>query len=107
MRKADSLRRWLTAFLPDLRKQADRLQVYLEGGRISARRSATLSFAYAYTVKALITDFAGDPDTVMVATLAWIEKSSPSCSRPRTTRPSSSRPNCSTATPMTSSCRSS
>ncbi|HIQ18693.1 MAG TPA: phage tail protein, partial [Novosphingobium capsulatum] len=30
MRKADSLRRWLTAFLPDLRKQADRLQVYLE-----------------------------------------------------------------------------
>jgi hypothetical protein len=77
MRKADSLRRWLTAFLPDLRKQADRLQVYLEGGRISARRSATLSFAYAYTVKALITDFAGDPDTVMVATLAWIEKEQP------------------------------
>ncbi|GMM59486.1 phage tail protein [Novosphingobium pituita] len=77
MRKADSLRRWLTAFLPDLRKQADCLQVYLEGGRISARRSATLSFAYAYTVKALITDFAGDPDTVMVATLAWIEKEQP------------------------------
>jgi hypothetical protein len=77
MRKADSLRRWLTAFLPDLRKEADRLQVYLEGGRISARRSATLSFAYAYTVKALITDFSGNPDTVMVATLAWIEKEQP------------------------------
>jgi hypothetical protein len=77
MRKADSLRRWLTAFLPDLRKEADRLQVYLEGGRISARRSATLSFAYAYTVKALITDFAGNPDTVMVATLVDREGAAP------------------------------
>ncbi|SLK09597.1 phage tail protein [Novosphingobium mathurense] len=77
MRKADSLRRWLTAFLPDLKTHPDRLQVYLEGGQIGARRSATLSFAYAYTVKALITDFAGDTDTIMVAVLAWIEKEQP------------------------------
>jgi hypothetical protein len=107
MRKADSLRRWLTAFLPDLRKQADRLQVYLEGGRISARRSATLSFAYAYTVKALITDFQAIPTRSWWRRSHGSRRSSPSCSRPRTTRPSSSRPNCSTATPMTSSCRSS
>jgi P2 phage tail completion protein R (GpR). len=77
MRKADSLRRWLTAFLPDLRTHPDRLQVYLEGGEVRARRSATLSFSYAYTVKALITDFAGDADTIMVSVLAWIEKEQP------------------------------
>ena len=77
MRKADSLRRWLTAFLPDLKKNPDRLQVYLESGQIAARRSSTLSFGYRYTVKALITDFAGDADAIMVATLAWIEKEQP------------------------------
>ncbi|MEJ2002994.1 MAG: phage tail protein [Maritimibacter sp.] len=77
MRKADRLRRWLTAFLPDLKTHPDRLQVYLEGGQIRARRSATLSFAYAYTVKALITDFAGDTDAIMVAVLAWIVKEQP------------------------------
>lgn len=77
MRKADSLRKWLTAFLPDLRTHPDRLQVYLESGQIAARRSSTLSFGYRYTVKALIMDFAGDADAIMVATLAWIEKEQP------------------------------
>lgn len=74
MRKADSLRRWLTAFIPDLRTNPDRLQIYLEGGTINARRSATLSFVYSYTLKALIMDFAGDADAIMVPMLAWIEK---------------------------------
>lgn len=77
MRKADSLRRWLTAFLPDLKTHPDRLQIYIEGGQIAARKSATLSFSYSYTAKALITDFAGDADAIMVATLAWIEKEQP------------------------------
>jgi hypothetical protein len=77
MRKADSLRRWLTAFLPDLKTHADRLQIYIEGGQINARRSHTLSFTYGYTLKALIMDFAGDADAIMVPLLAWIEKEQP------------------------------
>ena len=77
MRKADSLRRWLTAFLPELATHADRLQIYVEGGNIMTRKSATLSFVYAYTLKALFTDFAGDSDRLMVPVLAWIEKEQP------------------------------
>lgn len=77
MRKADSLRRWLTAFLPELATHADRLQIYVEGGSILTRRSDTLSFVYAYTLKALFTDFAGDSDRLMVPVLAWIEKEQP------------------------------
>lgn len=77
MRKADSLRRWLTAFLPELKTHPDRLQIYIEGGQINARRSRTLSFTYGYTLKALIMDFAGDADTIMVPLLAWIEKEQP------------------------------
>lgn len=77
MRKADSLRQWLTAFLPDLKTHPDRLQIYVEGGQIGTRQSRTLSFVYAYTLKVGIWDFAGDADTVMVPMLAWIEKEQP------------------------------
>jgi hypothetical protein len=77
MRKADSLRQWLTAFLPDLKTHPDRLQIYVEAGQINARQSRTLSFAYAYTLKVGIWDFAGDADTIMVPVLAWIEKEQP------------------------------
>lgn len=77
MRKADSLRRWLTHFLPDLKTHPDRLQIYVEGGQIATRQSRTLSFAYQYTLKALLTDFAGDAVSLMVPVLAWIEKEQP------------------------------
>jgi hypothetical protein len=77
MRKADSLRRWLTAYLPDLKTHPDRLQIYVEGGRVAARRSRTLSFLYRYTLKVGIWDFAGDADHLMVPILAWIEKEQP------------------------------
>lgn len=77
MRKADSLRRWLTAFIPALKMHPDRLQIYVEAGSINTRRSATPSFSYGYTLKVLLTDFAGDADTIMVPVLAWIEKEQP------------------------------
>jgi hypothetical protein len=77
MRKADSLRKWLTAFLPDLKTHPDRLQIWVDGGQINTRQSRTLSFAYAYTLKVGIWDFAGDDITIMVAMLAWIEKEQP------------------------------
>ena len=77
MRKADSLRRWLTAFLPDLKTHPDRLQIYVEAGSINTRRSATPSFVYGYTLKVLVTDFAGDADRIMVPVLAWVEKEQP------------------------------
>ncbi len=87
MRKADSLRRWLTAYLPDLKKHPDRLQVYIEGGAIQAQKSSTLSFSYAYTLVASVIGFAGDPDSLMVPILAWIEKEQPQLLKRRDGRP--------------------
>lgn len=77
MRKADSLRKWLTAFLPDLKTHPDRLQIYVDGGEPRIRKSRTLSFSYAYTLKVGIWQFAGDADRIMVPMLAWIEKEQP------------------------------
>lgn len=77
MRKADSLRRWLTACLPEFKTHPDRLQIYVEGGQVAATQSRTLSFEYRYTVKALIMDFTGDADRLIIPVLAWIEKEQP------------------------------
>lgn len=88
MRKADSLRRWLTACLPtDFQANPDRLQIYIEAGQIAARQSATLSFVYQYTLKALVTDFAGDTDRLMVPILAWIAKEQPELLRRSDSQP--------------------
>lgn len=88
MRKADSLRRWLTACLPDdFKDHPDRLQIYLESGQIAARQSRTLSFVYQYTAKVLVTDFAGDADRLMVPLLAWIEKEQPQLLRRSDSQP--------------------
>lgn len=77
MRKANDLRKWLTAFLPDLKANPENLRIYLDAGQINARRSRTLSFSYGYSLKVSVFDFAGDPDTLVVPILAWIEKEQP------------------------------
>lgn len=78
MRKADSLRRWLTACLPeDFRDHPDRLQIFVDSGSIASTKSRTLSFVYRYTAKVFIAEFAGDADRLMVPLLAWIEKEQP------------------------------
>ncbi|AXB75475.1 phage tail protein [Novosphingobium sp. P6W] len=87
MRKADSLRRWLTACVPEFKTHPDRLQIYLESGQIAARQSRTLSFVYQYTLKALVTDFAGDADRLVIPVLAWIEKEQPQLLRKSDSQP--------------------
>ncbi len=77
MRKADSLRQWLTAYLPEYKTHPDRLHVWIEGGQVEARRSRTLSFTYRYTLKVGLWEFAGDADHIIVPLLAWIEKEQP------------------------------
>ncbi|MDA5192803.1 phage tail protein [Govanella unica] len=77
MRKPDSLRSWLTACLPALAGHPDQLQVYVEAGRIAARKSRTLSFEYRYTLQILLCDHVGNADDVIVPLLAWIEKEQP------------------------------
>jgi hypothetical protein len=77
MRKADSLRSFITACLPEFATHPDRLQLYVDAGQIHAQQSATLSFTYAYALKLLVTDFAGSADRLMVPLLAWIAHEQP------------------------------
>lgn len=77
MRKASSLREWLALALPEYQENPEKLHVYVEGGTVRSRKGKSLGFTYAYTIKALLTDFVGDDLDVCVAVLAWIEKEQP------------------------------
>ena len=73
MIKPASLRAAITAALPDLAKNPDRLLVFVDGGKIVKTGTKSLSFEYQYTLNLILTDFAGDEDVVMVALLAWTQ----------------------------------
>ena len=72
MIKPDSLRTHLTQALPQLSRDPDRLLLFIDQGTLAASFSPNLSFEWRYTLNLIVTDFAGDPDGLMIALLAWV-----------------------------------
>ncbi len=77
MKKPIDLRAHLTAWVPDLKSNPDKLHVFIEKGRVVARYGKTLSFEYRYQVQLVITDFAESPDALVVPLLTWISTNQP------------------------------
>lgn len=72
MNKPDSLREHLTAAIPELRKNPDRLLVFIDNGTMRSTAAPGLSFEYAYTLNLIFTDFAGHPDSIAIPLFAWL-----------------------------------
>jgi hypothetical protein len=72
MNKPTSLRAHLMAKVPELKDNPDRLQVFIDQGKVRCTAAATLSWEYAYTLQLILLDYAGHPDTVMLPLLAWV-----------------------------------
>ncbi|MCI0152139.1 phage tail protein [Paraburkholderia sediminicola] len=53
------------------RADPDRLTVFIDRGSIAATGTRSPSFEYRYVVNVLVPDYAGDPDTVMIALVEW------------------------------------
>ncbi|MBI2382339.1 MAG: phage tail protein [Gammaproteobacteria bacterium] len=77
MLKPDSLRRALTAACPALKRNPDKLHVFIDAGHIAAGAGGSLSFEYAYTLNLIVTDFEAHPDSLMVPILAWLTVNQP------------------------------
>lgn len=77
MIKPASLRAAIEAALPDLKRNPDRLLVFVKEGSIRCTAAASLSFEYAYTLQLVVTDYAEHADTVMVPVLAWVAEHQP------------------------------
>jgi hypothetical protein len=77
MNKPKSLRDYLTTCLPCLQANPDGLQIYIASGNVAATGTGTLSFETAYTLELLFTDYAQDPDTLLIPILAWLRTHQP------------------------------
>ena len=65
MNKPESLRQHLESAIPELRKNPDRMLVFIDNGTLRATSAPGLSFEYAYTLNLIFTDFA-------VPLFAWL-----------------------------------
>lgn len=72
MIKPDSLRAALTLAMPELHRSPERLLVFIDEGSIAASFAPGFSFEWRYTLNLIFTDFAGDPDAVIVPLLLWL-----------------------------------
>lgn len=81
MLKPDSLRAFLTAAVPALAAEADRLKIFVDKGTIRATGAATAGgvtgFEYGYTCTLLLLDLAEHPDAVFVPLLVWVGRNQP------------------------------
>lgn len=72
MYKPNSLRQHLIGAIAELKRDPDKLLIFADDGNMIARAVGSFSFEYAYKLDIIITDYAGDADTIMVPLLAWI-----------------------------------
>ena len=77
MIKPASLRAAIEAALPELKKNPDRLLVFIDQGGLRCTAAASLSFEYSYTLQLIVTDYAEHADTIMVPVLAWVARNQP------------------------------
>jgi len=77
MLKPHTLRAYLSAHNAFLRVNPDRLQVFVERGRIVCTGTRNLSHEYRYTLTLLVTDYPDSEDTIMVPVLAWLRLNQP------------------------------
>lgn len=76
MNKPNSLREHLLNAIQGLKKNPDRLLIFIDSGSVRCTARG-LSFEYSYTLQVLLTDFAGHPDSVFIPTLEWLRRHQP------------------------------
>ncbi|MCQ4242873.1 phage tail protein [Stutzerimonas stutzeri] len=72
MKKPESLRAHLQAAIPELKRNPDRLLVFVDAGSMRSTAAPGLSFEYSYTLNLILTDFSGSPDAVAIPLFAWV-----------------------------------
>lgn len=72
MKKPDSLRKYLLDAIPELRRDPDRILIFVDDGAVRSTLANGLSFEYEYTLTMILTDYAGDLAAVSIPLLDWV-----------------------------------
>lgn len=75
MYKLDSLRAHLLAHVPGL--QPDGLHTFAKDGHIQATAATGMGWVYHFTAEAILTDYAGHADLVVLPLLQWLRQHQP------------------------------
>ena len=77
MQKPASLRAALTAALPELRNEPDRLSLWVEDGNVRARQTVTQGFAFEYPLSVLLREVKTDIAIAVHAMNRWLRVHQP------------------------------
>ncbi|MDR1350909.1 MAG: phage tail protein [Zoogloeaceae bacterium] len=77
MNKPASLRAALAAACPWLAQNPENLHVFVEDGTVRSTQSGGISCEYAYTLTVIITDYAANPDLLLIPIVAWLRWQQP------------------------------
>jgi hypothetical protein len=77
MNKPENLRQHLLVAIPHLRRDPDRLLIFIDEGRLRCTAAPGLSFEYEYSCNLILTDYAGHPDAIAVPLFAWLRVHQP------------------------------
>ncbi len=83
MKKPDSLRRAIEAAIPALKRDGERMLIFIDKGNVRSHMTADFSFEYRYTLNVLIEDYAGDVRILTAAILAWAREQQPDLVTPK------------------------
>ena len=72
MYKPKSLRKALTAAVPDLARNPEMMRIFIDNGKLASTLAASLSFENQYTLNVVVTDFTGDIELLLVPIQAWL-----------------------------------
>ena len=77
MYKPSSLRAHLSAILPGIKTDPDKLLIFVDNGQIVSMGTESRTFEYRYQLNLILTDFGGDEDMLMVPLLDWLATHQP------------------------------
>lgn len=82
MEKIDSLRAALTAAMPDIADQPDRLRLWIDQGAVRAPMTISHGFAYTFRLNILIIEMACDIRIPTLAIVSWLRVNQPAALAP-------------------------
>lgn len=77
MLKPNHIREIITRANPYLKRDPDKLQVFLDEGRIACRGANSLSYEYAYTLNVIVQDYPHHADRIIIPLLAYLRAQQP------------------------------
>jgi|TARA_R100000049_G_C1954122_1_gene105236 hypothetical protein len=77
MRKPTELRKALTAALPELKRNPDRLVIWVEDGAVRTRQTEDASFSFEYPLSVLLREVKTDIAVIVHAINRWLRVNQP------------------------------